>query len=129
MFGVLNSSENEVDTDRVLLLADYTLIHYDVNAWEGLVYQYGLESLRQAGCNVDGLVFDPEMVIRGLIIDKERGNLVKVDRFGWAKHQRTSIPVAPLLLWWPGLPILLMCGHSSPSHCRAALADTTTALD
>lgn len=62
--------------------ADYTLIHYDVNAWEGKVYQYGLESLRQAGCNVDGLTFDPELVIRGLIIDRELGNLVKVDRFG-----------------------------------------------
>lgn len=26
---------------------DYTLIHYDVNAWEGRAYEYGLETLRQ----------------------------------------------------------------------------------
>lgn len=26
---------------------DYTLIHYDVNAWEGRAYEYGLDSLRQ----------------------------------------------------------------------------------
>ena len=61
---------------------DYTLIHYDVNAWEGRAYQYGLESLREQGCPVDGLKFDSKLVIRGLILDKERGNLIKVDRFG-----------------------------------------------
>eukprot|EP00775_Hariotina_reticulata_P009908 gene9907-10064_t len=43
---------------------DYTLIHYDVNAWE----------------------FDPNLVIRGLIMDKEYGNLIKVDRFGLVKR-------------------------------------------
>ena len=58
-------------------------IHYDVDAWEGSVYKYGLDSLREAGCNVDGLQFDSKLVIRGLIIDRMRGNLVKVDRFGY----------------------------------------------
>lgn len=33
---------------------DYTLIHYDVNAWEGRAYEYGLETLRQQGVPVDG---------------------------------------------------------------------------
>ena len=61
-----------------------------MNAWEGKVYKYGLESLRQAGCNVEGLKFDPNMVIRGLIIDKERGNLVKVDRFGYVVYHVDS---------------------------------------
>jgi hypothetical protein len=61
---------------------DYTLIHYDVEAWEGRAYQYGLESLRQQGFPVDGLSFDSKLVIRGLIMDKEKGNLIKVDRFG-----------------------------------------------
>lgn len=84
-------------------LTDYTLIHYDVNAWEGLVYQYGLESLRQAGCNVDGLTFDPDMVIRGLIIDKENGNLVKVDRFGCVKPISGSL-AHPLLSFHASLP-------------------------
>jgi hypothetical protein len=31
---------------------------------------------------VDGLRFDPDLVIRGLIIDIEYGNIIKVDRFG-----------------------------------------------
>jgi hypothetical protein len=61
---------------------DYTLIHYDVEAWEGRAYEYGLEALRAAGVPVDGLKFDSSLVIRGLIMDKELGNLIKVDRFG-----------------------------------------------
>ncbi|GLC35595.1 hypothetical protein PLESTM_000341200 [Pleodorina starrii] len=65
---------------------DYTLIHYDVNAWEGRAYEYGLETLRQQGVPVDGLRFDPDLVIRGLIMDKEYGNLIKVDRFGLVKR-------------------------------------------
>ena len=62
---------------------DYTLIHYDVNMWEGRAYKYGMQYLREVGCPVEGLTFDPDLVIRGLIIDKERGNLLKVDRFGY----------------------------------------------
>eukprot|EP00798_Chlamydomonas_sp_ICE-L_P002058 gene2058-18236_t len=57
---------------------DYTLIHYDVNAWEGRAYECGLEALRVLGVPVDGLKFDPDLVTRGLIMDKEHGNLIKV---------------------------------------------------
>jgi hypothetical protein len=64
---------------------DYTLIHYDVAAWEGKAYAYGLKYLQDVGCPVGGLTFDPDLVIRGLIVDKELGNLVKVDRFGCAR--------------------------------------------
>lgn len=67
-----------------MFLQDYTLIHYDVNAWEGKAYAYGLQWLQEAGCPVEGLKFDPDLVIRGLIVDKQLGNLVKVDRFGCA---------------------------------------------
>ncbi|CAK9215609.1 unnamed protein product [Sphagnum troendelagicum] len=65
---------------------DYTLIHYNVNAWEGRAYQYGMNNLRSMGYPVDGLKFDPDLVIRGLILDKEKGNLVKADRFGYIKR-------------------------------------------
>lgn len=61
---------------------DYTLIHYSVEAWEGRAYEYGLDSLREQGLPVEGLKFDADLVIRGLIMDKELGNLIKVDRFG-----------------------------------------------
>ncbi|OIT39051.1 PREDICTED: 5'-nucleotidase domain-containing protein 4 [Nicotiana attenuata] len=65
---------------------DYTLMHYNVMAWEGRAYDYCMENLRSVGFPVDGLAFDPELVIRGLVIDKEKGNLVKADRFGYVKR-------------------------------------------
>eukprot|EP00262_Sarcandra_glabra_P018481 TRINITY_DN6648_c0_g2_i1.p1 TRINITY_DN6648_c0_g2~~TRINITY_DN6648_c0_g2_i1.p1 ORF type:complete len:486 (-),score=69.17 TRINITY_DN6648_c0_g2_i1:387-1802(-) len=65
---------------------DYTLIQYNVMAWEGRAYDYGLANLRSMGFPVDGLEFDPDLVIRGLIMDKEKGNLVKADRFGYVKR-------------------------------------------
>ncbi|KAH9624264.1 hypothetical protein KSS87_022827 [Heliosperma pusillum] len=65
---------------------DYTLIHYNVMAWEGRAYDYCMENLRSVGFPVDGLSFDPNLVIRGLVIDKEKGNLVKPDRFGYVKR-------------------------------------------
>ncbi|KAF8069710.1 DTX44 [Scenedesmus sp. PABB004] len=65
---------------------DYTLIHYNSVAWEGRAYEYGLETLRAQGVPVEGLRFDPDLVIRGLIMDKELGNLIKVDRFGLVKR-------------------------------------------
>ncbi|KAI4335091.1 hypothetical protein L6164_013770 [Bauhinia variegata] len=65
---------------------DYTLMHYNVMAWEGRAYDYCMENLRSMGYPVDGLAFDPDLVIRGLVIDKERGNLVKADRFGYVKR-------------------------------------------
>lgn len=42
-----------------------------------------LQSLREMGCPTEGLRFDRSLVIRGLIMDTELGNLVKADRFGW----------------------------------------------
>nr|GEX15224.1 5'-nucleotidase domain-containing protein 4 isoform X1 [Tanacetum cinerariifolium] len=65
---------------------DYTLMHYNVMAWEGRAYDYCMENLKTVGFPVDGLAFDPDLVIRGLVIDKEKGNLVKADRFGYVKR-------------------------------------------
>ncbi|XP_057865911.2 uncharacterized protein LOC131073494 isoform X2 [Cryptomeria japonica] len=65
---------------------DYTLIQYNVRAWEGRAYEYGMDNLRSMGYLVDGLEFDPDLVIRGLIMDKEKGNLIKADRFGYVKR-------------------------------------------
>ncbi|KHN05393.1 Cytosolic purine 5'-nucleotidase [Glycine soja] len=54
-------------------------------AWEGRAYDYCMENLKNMGFPIDGLAFDPDLVIRGLVIDKEGGNLVKADRFGYIK--------------------------------------------
>eukprot|EP00798_Chlamydomonas_sp_ICE-L_P025806 gene25806-11481_t len=41
-----------------------------------------LGAVKAIGVPVDGMKFDPNLVTRGLIMDKEHGNLIKVDRFG-----------------------------------------------
>lgn len=64
---------------------DYTLVHYDVNAWEGRAYEYGLRNLKSTGYPMEGLHYDPDLVVRGLVVDRELGNIVKMDRFGCAE--------------------------------------------
>jgi len=65
---------------------DYTLIHYKVEEWEGRAYHYAKEYLNKTCFNVEGLQFQPDLVCRGLIIDKELGNMVKVDRHGYVRR-------------------------------------------
>lgn len=62
---------------------DYTLIHYHTEAWEERAYTRMRELLSDEGWPVSGLEFDPELVIRGLVIDVELGNVVKPNRFGY----------------------------------------------
>ena len=65
---------------------DYTLIHYHMRAWERRAYSFIKEGLQNDGWPVDDLEFDPDLVIRGLIIDREHGNIVKANRFGYVKR-------------------------------------------
>ena len=62
---------------------DYTLVHYRVGVWEERAYARLQELLASDGWPVDHLSFDPDSVIRGLIIDSELGNVVKANRFGY----------------------------------------------
>ncbi|MGV8041200.1 MAG: HAD-IG family 5'-nucleotidase [Thermoanaerobaculaceae bacterium] len=62
---------------------DYTVVHYRVEPWERRAYEQVKLKLAELGWPVGDLRFDPELVIRGLIIDTERGNLVKANRFGY----------------------------------------------
>ncbi|MBK8258689.1 MAG: HAD-IG family 5'-nucleotidase [Polyangiaceae bacterium] len=65
---------------------DYTLVHYKVEAWERRAYEYLQNRLFAAGFPVANLTFDPNFVIRGLILDIENGNVVKANRFGYVKR-------------------------------------------
>ena len=65
---------------------DYTLVHYHMAEWERRAYRYIKEGLEARGWPVQGLTFDPELVIRGLILDTEHGNVVKANRFGYIKR-------------------------------------------
>ncbi|MBN2432096.1 MAG: HAD-IG family 5'-nucleotidase [Acidobacteria bacterium] len=65
---------------------DYTLIHYHIHAWEARAYEYVRLSLAGRGWPVQDLVFDPDLAIRGLIVDTRLGNVVKANRFGYIKR-------------------------------------------
>jgi HAD superfamily 5'-nucleotidase-like hydrolase len=64
---------------------DYTLIHYRPEYWERAAYQHLKQRLEAQGWPVSGLEFQPDSVVRGLIIDTERGNLLKANRFGFVR--------------------------------------------
>lgn len=65
---------------------DYTLVHYHVEKWERRAYEHARAKLLQLGWPVEKLAFDPRMVIRGLVLDVEQGNVVKANRFGFIKR-------------------------------------------
>ena len=65
---------------------DYTLINYDAKLWEQTAYEHLKNKLSNQGWPVEDLQFDPEMMIRGLVIDRKLGNIVKPNRFGYVKR-------------------------------------------
>ena len=74
---------------------DYTLIHYDERAWEQRAFEHVRARLLALGHPVEGLVFDPELFTRGLILDTDLGNVVKANRFGYvtrAAHGTRMLP-------------------------------------
>src|ERR1700683_1917022 len=64
---------------------DYTLVHYNVAAWEERAYDHSRDNLVKRGWPIEHLRFDRAMVVRGLVIDKELGNVVKANRFGFVR--------------------------------------------
>lgn len=65
---------------------DYTLVHYNVAEWERLAFEHLREKLLELGWPVGQMEFDPHIVSRGLLVDRELGNVVKANRFGYIKH-------------------------------------------
>ena len=67
---------------------DYTLVRYKTENFERLAHQEALKKLCTVygyPKNISSLEFDPQLVIQGLILDKKRGNLLKISRFGKVK--------------------------------------------
>jgi 5'-nucleotidase len=62
---------------------DYTLIHYRTDEWESAAFTHACALLAARGWPVEGLHFDPDEYIQGLVLDLDRGNLVKATRFGY----------------------------------------------
>lgn len=63
---------------------DHTLVRYDSRAFEQTTQDLVLQKLVAAGYpkEIVELPFDYDLAIRGLVIDKKRGNLLKVSRYG-----------------------------------------------
>ena len=73
---------------------DYTLVGYQAAQWEERAYAYLKENLIEHGWDSPefrALEFDAERVIRGLIVDQELGNLLKVNRFAYVKQGRHGL--------------------------------------
>lgn len=66
---------------------DHTLVRYNREAFEALAFRETLKKFISAGYpeELARLTFDPTYVIRGLLVDMERGNLLKVDGHKYVK--------------------------------------------
>jgi HAD superfamily 5'-nucleotidase-like hydrolase len=67
---------------------DYTIVRYQTEAFEHFTYKEVLKKLvsdKKYPEEILNLTFDFNRVIQGLVIDKRRGNLLKVSRFGKVK--------------------------------------------
>lgn len=77
---------------------DYTLVRYKTEAFEEFVYNLVLEKLVEHlnyPKQILDLKFQFDLVIQGLVIDKELGNLLQVSRYGKVKiahHGTKSMP-------------------------------------
>ena len=67
---------------------DYTIVRYNTEAFERFTHQATLKKLvteKNYPEEILALEFDFNRVIQGLVIDKKKGNLLKVSRFGKVK--------------------------------------------
>lgn len=74
---------------------DYTLVHYRIAEWERAAFEHLVRGLAEADIPTEGLSFDETFAIRGLVIDSERGNVVKTNRFGFVKRAMHGTRLLP----------------------------------
>lgn len=79
-----------LNMDRIKAIGfdmDHTLIVYNREAFETLAFRETLKKFIEAGYpeELSTLVFKPNFLIRGLLVDMERGNLMKVDGHKYCK--------------------------------------------
>ena len=79
----VNRTLNMRSVDAVGYNMDYTLIHYNVDMWEGAAFDEARDILSAQGYPVAELQFDPEQFTIGLVFDLKLGNVVKATRFGY----------------------------------------------
>jgi len=70
---------------------DHTLVRYHTEAFEGLVYNFAIKALvsdKNYPELVTQLQFNFQDAIRGLVIDSQNGNILKLSRYGIIKQCR-----------------------------------------
>lgn len=83
----VNRSLNMGSIKAVGFDMDHTLLAYNEEAFEDLAFRKTLEKFIAAGYpqELSELRFNPQSVIRGLLVDRERGHLLKVDGHKYVK--------------------------------------------
>ena len=79
----VNRTLNMRSVEAVGYDMDYTLIHYNVDMWEGAAFDEARDLLAAQGYPVADLQFDPEQFTIGFVFDLKLGNVVKATRFGY----------------------------------------------
>ncbi|MFA5624243.1 MAG: HAD-IG family 5'-nucleotidase [Bradymonadales bacterium] len=62
---------------------DYTLVHYHIQEWEEVAFEFLKTKLLDLAWPVADCEFDGNFGARGLVLDLELGNIVKANRFGY----------------------------------------------
>jgi HAD superfamily 5'-nucleotidase-like hydrolase len=94
----VNRSLRMDNIDAVGFDMDYTLAMYHLVRLETLAFRMTIGRMIEAHgypASLGTLLYDPEFVIRGLVIDKRHGNIFKMDRHnhvGHAYHGRKPLP-------------------------------------
>ena len=77
---------------------DYTLALYDKLALEKLAYDATRDKLigdLHYPESIRALDYDPDFVIRGLIVDKRQGNILKIDQYGYVTRAYHGLRLIP----------------------------------
>jgi HAD superfamily 5'-nucleotidase-like hydrolase len=84
----VNRSLNMGNVRAIGFDMDHTLVSYNREAFEALAFRETLKKFIAAGYpeELGELSFDPNFLIRGLLVDMDRGNLLKVDGHKYVKH-------------------------------------------
>jgi len=92
-----NRSLNMANIKAIGFDMDHTLAPYHRENFETLAFRETLKKFIEAGYpeELSRLKFDPNFLIRGLLVDRDRGNLLKVDGHKYVKlafhgHQKLS---------------------------------------
>lgn len=89
---------------------DYTLAIYNSPDFEELAYNMTIERLIKIGYpeTIKTLKYDPHFPIRGLFLDKELGNLLKIDSFGniiFCVHGRKNLTKNQIVHYYPSMVV------------------------